>query len=720
MSDLIEFRMPSLIDLALQHFEDVVCRQGGVFGNTLYPYQVVICRNILKAFQSGRRFAFVEAPTGSGKSMIEMAIAICFKVAVEKRGPPSEWGKASMITVPTRELQRQFVKDYSHIKDVRVMMGMGNFSCTAIKDMSHGIKTASGERLPTTKVSDSVCQEDKKVPINDSFFMDAFTWDKYEKKVVSALPPPHMDDFEYATRLLKTGKVPTVKDEDGFSELPSDSKSLKKACQESGTCPYYHARARALGSQITVMSLQGYMAYNTFIAHLGMFAPREFTSFDECHRVDGIVRDFFTISKGESTLNETYVSILGKEGEVDLKKLKQDKKEAAWTEIEAVIAAKAVFEIVKSSLSVIMRTLGISDMPTLVNRIRSGDVDVENDETLTTVLKDWLCLKEALRSAELRSGAKEVLFEVIEKETRKGKKKIKELHLKIVPIALPEATSRLWGSYNLFLSATPFPSDIARKIFHVPIELVYVDKVKDTFPIQSRPIFKDYVDKITDARFYEIGSKVLEGKESEYKNKNDFTRACKAAGSDIIYQEIAEKLVKYADHFGGESGLVFVNGYKMAEAIGQYLEGDGRFVIASSAESNIAGIAEHRQRVSNGRVSWLISAGTKEGYDFKGDLCRIQVFVKMPFPPMDGLMNALHKKYKGYYQASVIQTLRQQYGRGMRGADDFCVTIILDEMFEKILTDPQYSGKLPREFHHAIQNEKSWKNVVIDSAKISY
>lgn len=699
--------------MALKYFESSVSKLYGVFGKTLYPNQVLICRNILKAYCNGRRFAFVEAPTGSGKSIIEMAISLSFEMAKNEVIPkaPDSLGTAAMVTVPTRELQRQFVNDYTEVERVRVMMGMSNFACTALKDYVHGM-TLNGLQSPVTKCSDSVCQSNDKNPIYDSHLMDLQTWSEWEGAVLKDLPPPHMDDFKFTIR-----NFADIGDR-GYSGLTN--KALKKMCIEDMTCPYYHARERALSSDITVMSLQGYLAYNTFIGHLGMFAPRTFVSFDECHRADGIIRGFFTLDKSQSSLNKLYTKILGVEGgEVNFRSVKTDAEVSDWTEEDAIRVAKYLFEVVKAALKALMAERGIADVTALVAAVQSGMVDLDSDEVLSTVLKDWLSIKEALKYADVSASKREFLFRVTDKETRKGRGKVfTESHLEIIPIALPAPIQNLWGTYNLFLSATPLPSDIAKQIFRLPTELTYVDRVPDSFPVKSRPIFKDYIDKFTDSRMREIGAGLV--KREDFKNDKSYFVACKQAGESVLYEEVAEKLVKYADKFKGESGLVFVNGYKMAEAIGRYLAGDGRFIVATSSETNVDGIRDHKARVDAGGVSWLVSAGTKEGYDFKDKYCRVQVFVKVPYPPMDALMTALNKKYKGYYAASVIQTLRQQYGRGMRGVNDYCVTIVLDEMFEKIISDPVYAGKLPKEFHQAIQKDKSWRDVVIDSEKISY
>ena len=81
----------------------------------------------------------------------------------------------------------------------------------------------------------------------------------------------------------------------------------------------------------------------------------------------------------------------------------------------------------------------------------------------------------------------------------------------------------------------------------------------------------------------------------------------------------------------------------------------------------------------------LISPSIKEGVDFKGDLCTVQIILKLPRPPFAGVNRERTKiyhdsEYMNYFTAI---NLMQAYGRGVRTEKDNCITYIVDKEFKK-------------------------------------
>jgi Rad3-related DNA helicase len=76
----------------------------------------------------------------------------------------------------------------------------------------------------------------------------------------------------------------------------------------------------------------------------------------------------------------------------------------------------------------------------------------------------------------------------------------------------------------------------------------------------------------------------------------------------------------------------------------------------------------------------LVSPSITTGYDFPGDQCRWQIIVKLPFPNPKGVLRyEQHKQDPEFTPYMVAQTLVQAVGRGVRSADDYCQTFILDD-----------------------------------------
>ena len=93
---------------------------------------------------------------------------------------------------------------------------------------------------------------------------------------------------------------------------------------------------------------------------------------------------------------------------------------------------------------------------------------------------------------------------------------------------------------------------------------------------------------------------------------------------------------------------------------------------------------------SLGRVRWLIGMGVatgcalNPGVDLPGDLCRVQVVMKMPFASLGDKQVARRLYSKDgqlWYSVSTVRTLVQMTGRAMRSSDDWCTTYILDRQF---------------------------------------
>jgi len=98
----------------------------------------------------------------------------------------------------------------------------------------------------------------------------------------------------------------------------------------------------------------------------------------------------------------------------------------------------------------------------------------------------------------------------------------------------------------------------------------------------------------------------------------------------------------------------------------------------------------------------VISPSISEGVDFKGQIARAQIILKRPIPYLGDIY--VRSYYKGNEQVGVQKdpeyldrvcytTLIQQYGRVMRGKDDWGITIVMDQSItmslKKLLQDKE-------------------------------
>lgn len=76
---------------------------------------------------------------------------------------------------------------------------------------------------------------------------------------------------------------------------------------------------------------------------------------------------------------------------------------------------------------------------------------------------------------------------------------------------------------------------------------------------------------------------------------------------------------------------------------------------------------------------FLLSPSVKEGEDFPYDACEIIIVPKVPFIDVRSALQAARQKSDPNYRLSeTSRIVEQMSGRGMRRADDFCLTVILD------------------------------------------
>lgn len=77
--------------------------------------------------------------------------------------------------------------------------------------------------------------------------------------------------------------------------------------------------------------------------------------------------------------------------------------------------------------------------------------------------------------------------------------------------------------------------------------------------------------------------------------------------------------------------------------------------------------------------SVLLSCALERGEDFPGDECRIQIVAKAPWGSLgDPRIRKRREANPEWYALEATRTLVQMTGRGMRSADDWCYTYLLD------------------------------------------
>ncbi len=100
----------------------------------------------------------------------------------------------------------------------------------------------------------------------------------------------------------------------------------------------------------------------------------------------------------------------------------------------------------------------------------------------------------------------------------------------------------------------------------------------------------------------------------------------------------------------------------------------------------------------------LVSPSIGTGYDFPYNECRYQIIVKLPYPDTRGkLMRERCSRDPDYGPYIAALSTVQMHGRGMRAADDFCETFIMDSSYRWFM--PKYGRDfMPEWFREAVSS----------------
>jgi Rad3-related DNA helicase len=121
------------------------------------------------------------------------------------------------------------------------------------------------------------------------------------------------------------------------------------------------------------------------------------------------------------------------------------------------------------------------------------------------------------------------------------------------------------------------------------------------------------------------------------------------------------------------------------------------------ARDRPASIADFRRTPG----SVLVAPSADRGVDLPGDLCRVQIILKVPFLSLGDkqVTKRLYETKDGqvWYNVQVARTIQQMVGRAVRSTDDWAVCYVLDSSFVKWYRE--WGHLLPKWFRKGIRFE---------------
>lgn len=169
---------------------------------------------------------------------------------------------------------------------------------------------------------------------------------------------------------------------------------------------------------------------------------------------------------------------------------------------------------------------------------------------------------------------------------------------------------------------------------------------------------------------------------------------------DAEFPKLMEKIKEIVGKHKGERVLVHSVSYELTDKIVKGLEGvvEKRKLVTYKAAKDREG-ALSRYLKTEGAV--MVAPSMDRGVDLPGEMCRVQVVVKVPYPSMGDKQIARRAYTQGgreWYATETIRTLIQMTGRAVRSQEDWAISYILDSQFVKLMKEnkglvPAWWGK---------------------------
>jgi ATP-dependent DNA helicase DinG len=156
----------------------------------------------------------------------------------------------------------------------------------------------------------------------------------------------------------------------------------------------------------------------------------------------------------------------------------------------------------------------------------------------------------------------------------------------------------------------------------------------------------------------------------------------KAAGKDD--EVMVDSIRGILDRHGNDRVIIHTVSYDRTNQIATELRRllpSRRIIAYTTANSRGAALSKYKAT----KASVLVGPSLDRGVDLPGDLCRVQVIAKVPFPNLgDKVVNARYhsgREGKVWYTMQTVRTIVQMTGRAVRNKDDWATTYILDKAF---------------------------------------
>lgn len=161
-------------------------------------------------------------------------------------------------------------------------------------------------------------------------------------------------------------------------------------------------------------------------------------------------------------------------------------------------------------------------------------------------------------------------------------------------------------------------------------------------------------------------------------------------GDKDNWSAIMDRLEELASNHYDENGLVHTSSYSRAQRVKEAVDKDKHpYLYENIIVHNQKADADNElEKWQNSERDIFLSPSMMQGVDLKEDMCRWQVLLKVPYPPMDSrteyIVNNQKYGWLEYKERALIRTV-QSYGRAVRSKSDTAEYYVLDKDFNKLV-----------------------------------
>lgn len=569
---------------------------------------------IVASFQEGFKVVFLDAPTGSGKTLIAEAIRRVL-------------GHRGIYTCTTKTLQAQIMRDFGDY--AKQIMGRNNYPTLNNPSVTAEDCTKRKRTLPACERCPGWTAE------------RSWRTDKVEKKIKG----------QQSLEDLRDGGVVAYHCNN---------------CHPYHQCPYETAKREAGMAKLAVLNTAYFLAENTFVATTP-FRGWPLVILDEADRLEESLMGFVEVEIGPRMRKQLGIGLPAKKTD--------DEAWIEWLVVEVIPAIKkALYDapnVAKDELDLIRKRRTLKRLADSVEWLVTAPARRDDEEPLDEPEKP------VLQSGWVMTGYE--------------KKSDDEATVTFKPVMVDQiAQTFLWRHAQRFLimsASFVSPEQTASDLGLEDHEWTVVS-MPSTFPPIRRPIFPVDVASVTNKTKVEA------------------------------YPLIAKSIEKILDRHSEERILVHTVSYDLGKIMREHLNQTKHRSRISSYGAARFREGALKEYLNNPR-GVLLAPSFDRGVDLAGEDCRVIIIPKVPFGNLGDKQISTRfwgtgRAGKTWYKVQAIRTLCQMTGRGMRSADDYCITYILDSEFGRLYSEAR--RLFPAWWSEAIvwdEYDPKWKELTV-------